>query len=263
MGAEIEMSSDLRQSMSLADWHKRFRQQSQWTRDIRHHLFASAKLQASDRVLEVGAGTGAVIGQVASEHQCHLTGIDIDFPSLCFAQSAAEITSLAQADAHLLPFPDQAFSMTFCHYLLMWVKDPSRVLAEMRRVTQPGGFVIALAESDYAGRIDAPAPLERLGELQTEALQAQGADIYMGRTLEALFHKAGFSNIEVGILGSQWRAGIPQESDETEWAVLLSDLGESLSKEELAEYRAIDIQEREAGRRVLFIPTFYAIGKAQ
>jgi len=248
--------------MTLADWHMRYLQQSQWTQDIRRQIFANARLEPDDCVLEVGVGTGAVLSRIAADYDCVLAGIDIDYQSLRFAQSILPICTLTQADAHILPFPDDKFSLTYCHYLLMWVDDPIQALAEMQRVTRPGGFMIALAESDYSARIDFPPPLDILGRLQTDALQAQGADIRMGRKLGGLFHKAGFSDIEVGLLGARWETDQSQDDDETEWMTLFSDLGERLSAQELTEYQQADEWAGRAGSRVLFIPTFYAVGKA-
>jgi hypothetical protein len=41
---------------------------------------------------------------------------------------------------------------------------------------------------------------------------------------------------------------------------LRSDLSGQLSEEEFTHYKAIDAQSRLTGSRILFIPTFYAIG---
>jgi len=249
-------------SMNLEDWHKRYLRQSQWTKDIRRHLFGKREPKSGERVLEVGVGTGAVASQVAADYQCRVVGIDIAFDSLCFARSLFHPCDCIQADARLLPFPNSAYTITYCHYVLMWVRHPVTVLAEMRRVTQSGGYVIALAESDYAARIDFPPPLDKIGRLQTQSLEGQGADIQMGRKLGHLFHETGFSEIEVGILGSQWCTRISQDIDETEWDALHSDIGNTVINEELANYRKLDAYARKKGERVLFIPTFYAVGKA-
>jgi len=111
-------------------------------------------------------------------------------------------------------------------------------------------------------RIDFPPPLDKIGRLQTQSLEGQGADIQMGRKLGHLFHETGFSEIEVGILGSQWCTRISQDIDETEWDALHSDIGNTVINEELANYRKLDAYARKKGERVLFIPTFYAVGKA-
>ncbi len=246
--------------MGFADWHQRYLQQSKWTKAIRRHLFNKKKFSAEDWILEVGSGTGAILGQVAEELPCQVAGIDINVNSLAFSHGVNRGFNLAQADAHRLPFRDNTFSITYCHYLLMWVEDSLLTLIEMQRVTQPGGFVIALAESDYSSRIDFPAPLDRLGEIQSQALQAQGADIEMGRKLGQLFHQAGLSEIEVGILGTHWQSETEWDMDKTEVATLWSDLHGILSEDEITHYLNIDRKAREDSERVLFVPTFYAKG---
>lgn len=246
--------------MSLLDWHQRYLQQAQWTESIRCHLFEKVNLKPEDRILEVGSGTGAVLSQIISEHTYPTFGIDIDLQSLRFSLKLNQALMLTQADAHQLPFQEGAFSVAYCHYLLMWVADPLLVLREMRRIVRTGGCVIALAESDYAARIDYPPSLERLGEMQTQALESQGVDIKMGRKLGRLFEKAKFSDIEVGILGAHWHPESAEEIDETEWTALRSDLDEVLSQTELENYKKLDLQARERAERILFIPTFYAVG---
>jgi ubiquinone/menaquinone biosynthesis C-methylase UbiE len=246
--------------LNLKKWHQRYLQQAHWTQAIRQNLFAKAGLSAGDRVLEVGSGTGAVLSQLAAEAQYRLAGIDLDHRSLLFAQEEDESFDLAQADGHWLPFADGTFAATCCHYVLLWVKDPARVLAELHRVTRPGGCVIALAEPDHAARIDYPPPLDQLGELQTKSLREQGANIAMGRKLSMLFRQSGLENIETGILSAEWTGETSAKPDQTEWMTIRSDLQQALSEPELSRYEDVDRIARERGIRVLFIPTFYAIG---
>ena len=52
------------------------------------------------------------------------------------------------ADGFHLPFRDQRFLITLCHYFLMWVSDPAAVLEEMKRVTRTGGHLVVLAEPE-------------------------------------------------------------------------------------------------------------------
>jgi len=251
---------DQNQTMSLADWHHRYLQQSRWTETIRDYLFNKINLENADWILEVGSGTGAVLSQITADFPCQTMGVDIDHKSLQFSQENNPTFDLTQADAHKLPFCDHVFSIAYCHYLLMWVNHPLDVLFEMRRVTQPGGAVIALAESDYAARIDFPPPLDRLGQLQTQSIQTQGADIAMGRRLGRLFYESGLADIEVGILGARWFSESSEEIDQTEWTTLRSDLEDTLTKLEIENYTKADRQSRKNAERVLFIPTFYAAG---
>jgi len=51
---------------------------------------------------------------------------------------------LVAADAQRLPFPDRAFACVTSAFLLRNLEDLERGLAEMRRVTAPGGRVVSL-----------------------------------------------------------------------------------------------------------------------
>ena len=247
------------EGMNLADWHRRYLQQAGWTRDVRRHLFAKAGLKPDARVLEVGCGTGAILNKLASETQYHLTGLDIDYPSLCFTRGTCPDSDLTRADGHLLPFATACFDAVYCHYLLLWVDDSIQVLREMCRVTKSGGAVIALAEPDHAARLDAPTPLDELGRLQTVALATQGANIWMGRLLAQYFRKVGLDLVLNGLLGAEW-SNPGETHNDLEWETLRTDLDGVLNDVELAQYEAVDRAAWEAGTRVLFVPTFYALG---
>jgi ubiquinone/menaquinone biosynthesis C-methylase UbiE len=241
-------------------WHQRYLAQAGWTQHIRHYLFEKIKPDSRSKILEVGVGTGAVIEAVQKQGFSNFTGVDLDYPSLAFAQSNADIFKPAQADGHNLPFAGFLFDVCFCHYLLMWTADPWQILQEMRRVTQPGGWVIALAEPDHQGRIDYPPPLDALGKRQTQALADQGVDVHMGRKLRSLFTKSGLQSVEVGILGAQWFLSESEQNESTEWTMIRADLDGHLTQSELDNYEQQDWQAQQQSTRVLFIPTFYALG---
>ena len=259
LGQKISETKTTSHLLGLEDWHQRYRQQAEWTREIRQRLFERADLQPKDRVLEVGSGTGAVLSQIQEEAPYRLTGIDLDQSSLRFSRRFLPISNLAQADGYRLPFPDACFKVVYCHYLLLWVADPVRILQEMRRVTQADGTVIALAEPDYGARIDYPPPLDLLGRQQTQALKNQGADTQIGRKLRQLFHEAGFKEVDVGILGAQWHAG-EQMYDDMEWTTLRTDLANYLTDEAVKRFETVLQKAHHSGERILFIPTFYASG---
>jgi ubiquinone/menaquinone biosynthesis C-methylase UbiE len=247
-------------TLSLDDWHHRYLIQAKWTEDIRRYLFDKANLQPNDTILEVGSGTGAILETLSREYKSQYYGIDIEGVRLRYAKNHDPSFFLSQADGYFLPFRDHIFSITYCHYLLLWLENPVQILIEMARVTHSGGHIIALAEPDHASRLDYPPPLDHLGEMQTASLQAQGVDTQLGRKLANNFQEAGLREVEYGILGAHWLADDLHDFDTSEWEIIHKDLNQSLSKDQLVELKEMDIEARQAGLRVLFVPTFYARG---
>jgi SAM-dependent methyltransferase len=242
------------------DWHARFTQQAHWTHDLRQHLYQQIDLRHCMRVLEVGCGTGALLAELPAYTPAHNIGVDLSMAHLAQAQTFSPV-ELVQGDGLRLPFSPGIADAALCHFYLLWVSDPLQALREMLRVTRPGGWVAALAEPDYGGRIDHPASLAELGALQGESLRLQGADPCMGRKLTGLFHQAGLVNVQGGLLGGQWNDPPGADAWEMEWRVLENDLQGMISTERLHELRNIDAAAWAHGERILFVPTFFAVGQ--
>jgi ubiquinone/menaquinone biosynthesis C-methylase UbiE len=241
------------------DWHSRYLQQAGWTRDLRAHLFERAGLAGARRVLEVGCGTGAILSGLATPAVVH--GLDLDPVRLVEAGKHVPDAALACGDALALPYPSRIFDITFCHFLLLWVHDPLLALLEMKRVTRQGGAVLALAEPDYSSRVDKPEVLAPLGRWQAESLQQQGADPGLGKRLAIIFQQAGIATIETStLLMDGDRKPAPAERD-LEWAVLEADLSDRVPAQELHRMKLADEQAWERGKRVLYVPTYFAWGK--
>ena len=148
------------------NWHQRYVQQARWTHEVRHFLFNKIGIGQNDPVMEVGCGTGAVLSDLpepveaptnlAAQTQIVRFGLDIDFQSLVEARRNTHHTAMIHGDALELPFASSAFRLVYCHYLLLWLDSPLHALLEMKRVTQPAGWIAAFAEPDYGARIDYP-----------------------------------------------------------------------------------------------------------
>ena len=241
----------------MIDWHARFLQQAAWTRRMREYLFDRSGIARVRRVLEVGSGTGAILGELGPG-AFTIDGIDHDPLRLFEAQRHVGRARFVCGDALALPYAARTFDVVFCHYLLLWVGDPLRALREMARVTRPGGYVLALAEPDYVHRIDQPPALAALGRWQTESLLRQGADPGIGSRLAGLFREAGLTIIECGPY--QPPPADPGD-DEMEWAVLEHDLAGLVPQPELDRLKSVDHQARSRGERLLHIPTYFAFGQ--
>ena len=104
-------------------------------------------IQAGERVLEVGVGTG--INLSLYPKSCRMTGIDFSSSMLekareRVARGGLQHMRLLQMDAADLKFADDSFDIVYAPYLISVVPDPVRVAQEMRRVCRPGGRIIFL-----------------------------------------------------------------------------------------------------------------------
>jgi len=239
------------------NWHTRYLQQANWTRGLRAYLFEKAGLTRAEHVLEVGCGTGAILMDIATRASLH--GIDLDPAALAECRIHAPAIDLVNGNALSLPYQDASFDITYCHFLLLWVKDPLQALREMKRVTKPNGNILAFAEPDYTNRIDEPKELSALGKWQMDALKRQGAEPAFGARLAESFYEAGIKLVETGPIQSQ---GLMRNADEREqeWAVIESDLAGWISAQEIQKMKVLDLQSWAKNIRVLQVPTYFAWG---
>ncbi|MEP7133830.1 MAG: class I SAM-dependent methyltransferase [Chloroflexota bacterium] len=240
------------------NWHLRYTQQAKWTRDLRAYLFEKADLPNAQRVLEAGCGTGAILSKIPIHIPHH--GLDLNPAALAECRVHAPAASLVRGNALALPYSDQSFDIVYCHFLLLWVKDPIQALREMKRVTKTGGYIIAFAEPDYSHRIDQPDELIQLGKWQTESLIKQGANPALGAELAELFFQASIPILETGTIQSVENEPSLEEW-ELEWAVIESDLADSASGEEVQRMKKLDQQARARGERILNVPTYFVWGQ--
>ena len=240
------------------DWHRRYLQQAQWTRDLRSYLFKQAGLNETSRVLEVGCGTGAILSEVPAHASLH--GLDVDPDALVQCRAHVPSASLVQGNARQLPYADKTFDIVYCHFLLLWVNDPLQALLEMKRVAKTGAHILAFAEPDYTKRLDQPRELVPLGQWQTESLRRQGADPGLGARLADLLFRAGIELLETGTLQGIESEPAPEDW-ETEWAVIEADLTGLIPPDEVQKMKSLDQAARARGERVLHVPTYFAWGR--
>lgn len=91
-------------------------------------------------VLEVGCGTGLILDRVAKVAR---TAVGMDLSAGMLARSIERRLRVVQAEATALPFADGSFDLTCSFKVLSHVPRLDRALAEMARVTRPGGRVFA------------------------------------------------------------------------------------------------------------------------
>jgi ubiquinone/menaquinone biosynthesis C-methylase UbiE len=242
-------------------WHQRYTQQARWTASVRARAFEVAGIADASRFLEVGSGTGVITGELQGKTSGRAFGVDIDRDAVRFAATSNREVRYSVADGSDLPFPASVFDAVVMHFVLLWVRDPLALLREAVRVVHTGGWVLCLAEPDYGGRVDHPIQLASLGRLQADALVRQGADPFVGRRLRELFREAGLRETVSGVLGAEWLERQDEEGLRSERETLEADLRGTVSDDEIARWREADGDAWERGTRVLYVPTFYAMGR--
>lgn len=105
---------------------------------------------APGRVLDVATGPAGVALQLADRSGAFVTGVDLS-PDMLRAGAANIARSPHRARIRLvlgrgedLPFPDSCFDALTFTYLLRYVADPAKTLAELARVVRPGGVMAGL-----------------------------------------------------------------------------------------------------------------------
>jgi len=245
--------------LSVSDWHRQFVRQARWTRDWRFRLYRRVGLWQARQVLDVGCGTGVITDEIARHTRGKVVGLDVDPEMVVWAETSVERVEWRVGDAHDLPFADGEFDLAVCNLLLMWVRDPGRVVREMRRVVKDAGLVVDTAEPDYGARIDHPEGLPPT-ELLVRSLQEAGADPHLGRRLRALFGGAGLIT-EIGVIPALWDLEQMAAESEDEWDFTEKTLAGVAESEVLRQHKEQERKALDAGERLVFMPYFYAVGR--
>ncbi|MGL6278493.1 MAG: class I SAM-dependent methyltransferase [Gaiella sp.] len=116
-----------------------------------------APLAGTERVLDAGCGAGAFALAIAP-HVHEVIGVDHD-PALLEAArgSAPASCTFVEGDVTDLPFGYGAFDLVGCLRVLHHTPRPPLVVAELARVTRPGGRVLVV---DQLGDVDPLRSLE-------------------------------------------------------------------------------------------------------
>jgi ubiquinone/menaquinone biosynthesis C-methylase UbiE len=101
----------------------------------------SARLHPGSRVLDLGCGRGGVMERLHGRATL-LAGIDPDLDSLLSRRIPGGWVACSRAEA--LPFPDAAFHLVCCSWVLEHLSDPASSFAEVTRVLVPGGHFVLL-----------------------------------------------------------------------------------------------------------------------
>jgi len=120
--------------------------------DVGRRLVSFADPPGGARLLDVGAGRGAV-ARAGLERGCAVTAVDASAGMV--SRLAADYPEMVvrQQDAGSLGFADDSFDVVTAGFVVQVLSDPSAALAEFRRVLAPGGMVALSLERQEIGRL--------------------------------------------------------------------------------------------------------------
>jgi ubiquinone/menaquinone biosynthesis C-methylase UbiE len=151
------------------------------------------------RWVDIGCGNGAVTELVVDRCAPQAVhGIDPSEGQLAFARTrpAARRAEFRQGNALALPFADDGFDAAIMALVIFFLPDPAKGVAEMARVTRPGGTVAAYAWDMFGGGFPLAPIQEELRALGVTPLFPPSAAASRLEALRELWHKAGLDALE-------------------------------------------------------------------
>jgi SAM-dependent methyltransferase len=151
-----------------------------------------------EHVLDLGCGPLGVLDILADRvgRDGRVVGIDREARYLAMVAGALrDRIELVEADATRTGLPGGCFDVVHERLLLNNVPRPADVVAEMVRLTRPGGRV-AVQDMDWISWVCEPAHAD-WPRLAAAAAGAWSGDVHIGRRLPALLRAAGLVDVQV------------------------------------------------------------------
>jgi ubiquinone/menaquinone biosynthesis C-methylase UbiE len=108
-----------------------------------------AGVEAGQRVLDVGAGTGALAAELA-RRELDVAAVEPAPTFVAALRARLPSVDVRQAGAEDLPWPDASFDAALAQLVVTFMSNALAGVAEMRRVVRPGG-VVAVCMWDREG----------------------------------------------------------------------------------------------------------------
>ncbi|WP_437680016.1 class I SAM-dependent methyltransferase [Sorangium sp. So ce131] len=189
---------------------------SWWNPDYVALLARRWRLDHVREVLDVGCGVGhwgRVLGGVLPR-EARITGVDRDpfwvekAAERAAARGESERFRYQVGLAERLPFERDSFDLVTCQTVMIHAADPGAMLADMIRVTRPGGLVAVAEPNNVAGAlldtamvhapVDEVLTLVRMQLLCERGKAALGeGHNSLGELVPALFAERGLTDIQV------------------------------------------------------------------
>ena len=176
-----------------------------------------AHLRAGMDLLDVGCGPASITADLAERvAPGRVVALDAAAGALEAARKTlrerglSEQVELTSGDVMALPFEDASFDVVHAHQVLQHLADPVGALAEMRRVTRPGG-IVAVRDAVYSAMtwFPEPAGMEQWRSVYMATARANGGEPDAGSRLLSWARAAGFADASAS--ASTWCYATPAD----------------------------------------------------
>ncbi len=232
-------------------------------------LLEPLELRPGLKVLDVGSGPGHTTIALAQRvlPGGHVTGVDINAEFVKRSGDRARAAGLQdsidyrRSEFPPLPFADCSFDRVWCKNVLEYVDDAGATVAEMARVTAPGGIVVAV-DSDWA--MMAVELGEASRQMTNRILEAAKSiavnEPQIGRRLFHHFLAAGLQQIDVKVFASPDRKVLMAGMLRNSIARYAVDSGK-VSAADVQRWLAELDQAQAEGRYLFLLPQFVVCGR--
>ena len=176
-----------------------------------------AHLRAGMDLLDVGCGPASITADLAERvAPGRVVALDAAAGALEAARKTlrerglSEQVEVTSGDVMALPFEDASFDVVHAHQVLQHLADPVGALAEMRRVTRPGG-IVAVRDAVYSAMtwFPEPAGMEQWRSVYMATARANGGEPDAGSRLLSWARAAGFADASAS--ASTWCYATPAD----------------------------------------------------
>ena len=173
--------------------------------DAVEKVILEADIQPGERILDIGCGPGTLDRWLAryTSRANSIVGVD---PSTYLLREAValakndgldDVINFEESGGDDLPFSDASFDVAISFTAIQF-PDADRMLAEMRRVTRPGGRVAVLARGDdRPNLININVGTELKSKVEGVRSKGQNELGCRDASLYQRFYQAGFSGIKI------------------------------------------------------------------
>jgi len=212
-------------------------------------FFGFLGAREGNRVLDVGCGLGGATRALAPRvgSTGRIVGVDNSRTMIAEARERAAGSDLPVefqvGDAHQLSFTDNSFDVCFSAATFTLIEDPRQALAEMIRVTRPGGRVVVSA-ADFGSWIFDTSDQDLARRIVAFAADHE-TNGTIARQLRRLFVESGLGEVRMALRAS---AFTDYQYIHDVWLRPWSDAARSagvLTSEEAIRWVA-DLEERDA-----------------